>query len=400
MPAQSQGFCKFGLLACIAIGSISICTASARNLAHQSLVDSGKQMSSKNHLGFVTASSVHPTINRCAVDPVKDVRNLAQDPPYVMAYHGGKSIYSSWAPFIGDGLVHRQSIQRWASSGYNFLIVSNSVSSGFQPGIEIVALGSKDGILGRLGPNSTIFTPPEASDHVSYFLPFPDLTFNHAGGLQVSGDFVVVPFEGDSGIAGFRLARLLPDSIPDWSETYSRVRGNMNSAGAASLSRLSNGRYVVLVFGWDSKEVEIFLSPSSSLPYFESSDRWVSIGRIDTPVDFRPYQNVQLVTDCSGRTYIVGTHRNGWPSYEDWVDIWSIDFSRVSAPAFRKVGNRNLKCRSSYTSGQRYCDFMAGAGVFVDHAGRVLIYGIEHYSDAFPGDGSAVKFREFYPLNY
>jgi hypothetical protein len=65
-------------------------------------------------------------------------------------------------------------------------------------------------------------------------------------------------------------------------------------------------------------------------------------------------------------------------------------------PEFNKVANVNLVCRSAHTGGERYCDFDAGAGTYVNGTGRVLIYGVEHWNDAVPG-GYGVKVREFYP---
>jgi hypothetical protein len=66
-------------------------------------------------------------------------------------------------------------------------------------------------------------------------------------------------------------------------------------------------------------------------------------------------------------------------------------------PVFTNVANAHLVCRSTHTGGRYYCDFDAGAGAYVSGAGRVLIYGVEHFNGAVD-DSHVVSVREF-PLS-
>lgn len=346
---------------------------------------------------FVTHAANDVYANRCVIDPIRDVNDLIDDPPYIQAYHSGRSGFSTWAPTTGAGLTHRQGIQRLAHGGKNYFVVSNSVGSGYAPGIELIELGSRWGTLDALGANTTIYSAAPSVDRVASYLQYPYPTYDHAGGLQVNGNYAIVPFEGRSARAGFRIAKLTSPASPLWSTTVLRNRGQLQNAGAAALTKLRDGRFMAFIFGNDADDVEVFLSSGAGMPYFTSGVSWVSRAHATTPSGFKAYQNLQFVTSCSGDLYVLGTHQNGWPSYADWADLWRVSVSPTYVPTFTKVANRNLKCRSANTGNTRYCDFAAGAGAFVSGSGRLLLYAVEHYNDAFPWNGTAVKVREFYP---
>ena len=123
---------------------------------------------------------------------------------------------------------------------------------------------------------------------------------------------------------------------------------------------------------------------------------WTSRASGDSPAGFEAYQNLQLITRCDGALMVLGTHKTLLG--DDWADLWRVELDPDTlAPTFTKVAKRNLTCRSASTGDTRYCDFQAGAGGFIGAGGRLYIYGVEHYDDAFPGDGEGVKVREFPP---
>jgi hypothetical protein len=173
------------------------------------------------------------------------------------------------------------------------------------------------------------------------------------------------------------------------------VRSHTTDAGAAGLVRLQSGRFMALVFGNNSDNVEVFVTTLAEMPGFnDSASQWISVSTAGTPFGDSWYQNVQIVPDCSGQLYIVGTHRH-WTSENDWADIWRLDVSDSWLPTFTKLGNFNAKCRTANTGNERYCDFAAGAGIYVDGQGKLILYGIEHYNDGLPGTTRGVKMREF-----
>jgi hypothetical protein len=149
---------------------------------------------------------------------------------------------------------------------------------------------------------------------------------------------------------------------------------------------------MVLIFGHDSDDVEVFVSTEPALPHFGSaSSTWSSRNVASTPFGRSNYQNLNLVTATNGQLYVVGTHRDG--SGEDWADIWRLDLTSSYYPSFTKLANRHMYCNTSATGNQTYCNFDAGAGIYVDGSGHLVLYGVEHYNDhPYPW---AVGMREF-----
>lgn len=343
----------------------------------------------------VTSYSADPYVNRCALNPPDDVGKLRQDPAYIQAYHSGSWWNSAWAPTTGRGLTHRQGIQRLLLNGRNYFVVSNSTESGTVPGIEVVAIESRDGYSAALGATATPSSRPATYDHVVRYHDIASPYFNHVGGIQISGAFAVLPWEAsdDSSRAGFAVVDLRNPLLPAPVASVQRQRGEYTNAGAAAMTRLADGRFLALIFGNDSDDVEVFLSSQTGMPGQGSGSVWTSVSRSETPSGFEAYQNVQMITACDGRLFVAGTHKNIYS--EDWLDLWQLKFTSALTPTFSKVANRQVKCSSGNTGSRRYCDFDAGAGVHVSPTGSVLLYGVEHYNDAYPYDGTTVKVREF-----
>lgn len=345
---------------------------------------------------WVTGSTWEPFANRCVADPVGSLRTLTPDPSYVMGYRSGSDEASVWAPTTGTGMEHRQGIQRLNRNGVNYFAVSMSTQPGTAAGLEITSMGSRGPTLYAMGGNTAPFQLAPANDSVRAYISEPSAR-NHASGFQITGEYAIQPFEAidDSVTAGFRIVRLSDPTRPVWSASTNRLRNGLTDAGAASLVRLQSGRFMALVFGNDSDNVEVFVSTLAEMPGFSGNgSQWQSVAAANTPFGASDYQNVQIVSDCSGQLYIVGTHRH-WDSENDWADIWRLDVSDSYAPSFTKLGNFNAKCRTGNTGNERYCDFAAGAGVYVDGSGKLVLYGVEHYNDGVPGTTRGVKVREF-----
>jgi hypothetical protein len=345
---------------------------------------------------WVTRSTWEPFANRCAADPVGNLRALTADPAYVMGYRSGSDEASAWAPTTATGMEHRQGIQRLNRGGLNYFAVSMSTQPGTAAGLEMSSLGSRGPTLYALGGNVVPFQLAPSSDSVRAYLS-ESSPRNHASGLQVAGEYAIQPLEAvnDSVGAGFRIVRLSDPARPVWTASTERVRSHTTDAGAAGLVRLQSGRFMALVFGNNSDNVEVFVTTLAEMPGFnDSASQWISVSTAGTPFGDSWYQNVQIVPDCSGQLYIVGTHRH-WTSENDWADIWRLDVSDSWLPTFTKLGNFNAKCRTANTGNERYCDFAAGAGIYVDGQGKLILYGIEHYNDGLPGTTRGVKMREF-----
>lgn len=381
--------------------------------------------------GYVTTSSTDDEANRCAEEPEEDFDNdLIADPDYIVTYNSGVITecgnMTDIAPYIDDEfeegeLYHRQSIQRIYRDSENYLVVSQSVQDppyAWRAGFEVVRMNAHDGPydLGSAGvtPTSDFPGAPKCGDHIVNYFQFPeppDMDFpeemTHAGGLQVNGRYVAVPFEDpdDGDTAGFMTVDLDDPTAPAQGPIVSREDGVLEDAGNVALTKTNDEHFMVMVFGNDSSEVEVFVSAGTSMPTVASD--WDSMDAFPCP--FGPvvfgdclapaYQNVQFVTDCSGLLYVVATHKDG--SGDDWADLWKVTFEDAMTyePTFELIEpQRNMICSSSNTANERFCDFDAGAGPYVDPDGELILYGVEHFND-FPLDGSpanrGVKVREF-----
>jgi len=383
---------RFGLA--LACGVAAGCESPASGTADGAAPDAANPTA-----GWVSETSTDLYVNRCVRDPQASLERVVTDPSYVVAYRSGGDSCSEWAPTTADVLLHHQGIQRLVRGDHNYLIVTSSVhatSPGtYQPGFEIVSLGSTGGVTGALGSLAAVGQPPSScADRVAGYLPDPGAR-DHAGGLQVTGAYAIVPFEDSAGlqVAGFRAASLEDPASSAWGPLVIRERGEVQHAGAAAMTRLGNGQFLALVFGFNSANVEVFTSTAPSLPLDGAADSaWQS--RSEAPTLFGAhYQNLQLVTRCDGQLFVVGTAQN--LAGEDSADLWQLELSPSYAPTFTLVASRHFVCSSQHTGGVRYCNFAAGAGVYVDGDGALLVYGVEHYNDAVPGTSVAVKVREF-----
>jgi hypothetical protein len=362
--------------------------------------------------GYVTTVFAGDDANRCAVDVVGDLMYLNADPSYVISYHSGKSLFSEpGAPVTtyhdGGHLTHRQSIQRLHRSGKNYLLVSSSGDAGFLSNVEIVEMGAHENFTGKLyGLDVTPSGEPMDADRL---VRWPQSTFaveqRHGGGMQQIGKYAVVAFEDPDnyGVGFFESFDLGDPYNPAANLVRFRDSGQRENAGAVAVTRTNDEYYLAMVFGFGASDVEVFKSYyNKDFPtqwwMWQSMGTWTyPFGKIFAGGGYIPkvpYENVQMITQCDGTLFVLGTHQNS--SDEDWADLYRVRFDPTSyKPTFTKVAARMLTCSSSHTGWQRYCDFAAGAGPFVDAVGNLIIYGIEPYDDAFPDDGTAVKFREF-----
>ncbi|HEU4533949.1 MAG TPA: hypothetical protein VFS00_07525, partial [Polyangiaceae bacterium] len=220
------------------------------------------------YAAWVTTSTTDPYVNRCANDPEGSVRNLGTNPGYVMGYRSGSDACSAYAPTTGDGLVHRQGIQRLTLGGANYFLVTTSVGGGADPGFEVVRLGTRGATTAALGKNVEPKQLSACGDAVVGYASDGSSVRDHAGGLQASGAYAIVPFEhaGDDAVAGFRVASLADPANPQLGPFVARTRGQTTNAGAAALTRLSSGAFLALIFGNDSDDVEVFVSSLPELP--------------------------------------------------------------------------------------------------------------------------------------
>ena len=407
--------------------------------------DVGRSQHALDYLqpGKSTLSNVNQFSNRCATNPEEDIRsNLISDPEYIMAYRSGEHDQPSTcngnvecdgavaAPYYEEQEespnYHRQSIQRIHRNMTNYLLVSHNVKpfgSGedetcWHPGFEVIHMDNDAHGSGFLNLGDGGVTPTEPAlceDHIVTYWGQDDVVRRHAGGMQVSGDYLVVAFEDPAheDPAAFRIYNLADPPNPSEVVTVERVdeEGDVTQGSSAALTRTNDGKFMVMIFGEDADDVEVFVSAGTTMPSTEGD--WISKGSFDFPgSDTQDFQNVQFVTRCddgepepdvSGELFLVATFKTSPVPFDmDFVVLYQVTFPDVQPQTYEPTftpdaeAPRVMTCSSEEnTGGDRYCDFDAGAGVFVDGNGDLMLYGVEHWNDHFDNSDDAVKVREF-----
>ncbi|WP_043392719.1 hypothetical protein [Archangium violaceum] len=253
----------------------------------------------------------------------------------------------------------------------------------------------------RLAPNvSYPATPPPSSDRAIADAWFSDMDYTHAGGMQASGSLLAVPLESSPSGENGRV--VFYDMATPWRPVRLPVNqwGQTQEAGTASLAKLSDGRFLLILGRAHANNLEFYRSTGGDLRSTDAGfvplDNW-NEGELRSAIgdrEFGNYQNLNLVTQCDGSLFLVGTHLNS-ATGEDWIDLFRLT-EESGQVVITKVAKKHLYCgypSPGYDSGtNRQCNLDAAGGVYVDPWGQLIVYGTEHDND---GPGSSVKMMEF-----
>ncbi len=365
--------------------------------------------------GFATTQYGRTDVNRC-VPNVVDAFNTLPDHGQKMSFY--RTASHPELTYSSKLYNHLQSVQRLSGALSQYLFVSRSYSWDGVPALAaIVQMGSRNttGVAMR-----TNFTQ---AGTFYYGLSTLDRTvrtiwaettpagayFNHAGGSQVVGKYVAIPLEhAATTINGTVLdpaaSRI---SFYDLGTPTNPVRVNAidltphlgGKVGVTGVVKLEDGRYLVLAT--DDSKVLFFVSSTTSIvgSTWQKVDTWYPSELATTwPA---AYQNMQLVTQCDGAIFLVGTWKTGgWESAiiggEDWLHVYRVANATTTTNDVRLT---RVVAKHMYCDG--WCNFDAGAGTYVDPSGQVILYATEH-DDSAPfsatfSDGTAksVTMREY-----
>jgi hypothetical protein len=289
--------------------------------------------------------------------------------------------------------AHWQGVQRLSSDGGQWLVLSRS---GADIGFTVVRLGSRApggarfGSNRAMGPHAPLDTPPPDTDRIVRELPAPGGQ-DHGGGMQVIGHVLGVPFEnGRSSLVVFydladpehpRLLSVLerPDLPPP---------AHPGRASAVGIARLADLRYLLIVGERSSKVLTFYVSEGTTLGT-DLTFRWIGT-RTGTVAG--GFQNMNLVTQCDGSLFLVGTHNTSLPPPSlgsDLIRWYRLENTPDGQIGIVPIGSRQLNCRR--------CNFGAGAGLYIDPEGRLLLYAVEHNDG---GPGGSTEFEEFRPVSH
>lgn len=337
-------------------------------------------------IGYVSTRWNAPDHNRCVPDLSKALASL-NTPGDLLGFRRGSGRR------MDRLFAHWQGIQRLPVDGARWLVLSRS---GADVGFTLVRLDSRPAGGTRFGsnrlggPRDPRDTPPPENDRIIRELPAP-VGHDHGGGTQVIGHVLGVPFEhGNNSIVVFydlsqpeRPRLLMAMERPDLPPPARPGR-----ASAVGIAKLADGRYLLVVGERSSKILTFYVSEGTTLDH-ELAFRWIGT-RTGTVAG--GFQNMNLVTQCDGALFLVGTQNSGFPppslgsDLVRWYRLANTDDDQVG---ITPIGSRQLRCRR--------CNFGAGAGVYVDPDGRLLLYAVEH-NDA--GPDHSIEFEEFRPVSH
>ena len=218
-----------------------------------------------------------------------------------------------------------------------------------------------------------------------------DSTLWHAGGLDASGDVVVVPLEGET--ANSRVV-FYDFSDPEQPALIkpATIDRTVNKASAAALTQLDDGRFVLAVW-WYPK--------ARNFDFYVSTDLeagWAGPVTVTLPkptYDSVAYQCVSFVRQADGSLFLLAFENTSDQAPTnpgvDLAHLW-----RVTVPAggpvngawpglaMEQVTWRRFNCKD------RQANMDAGAGAWVDPTGELHAYSVYHWRQ-----DNRIHFSEF-----
>jgi hypothetical protein len=374
--------------------------------------------------------------------PVENVENAFSNirtrGEYMAVWDGDKIPYPKYmsADFSNQFGVnnHFQGIQRLRNS--NYLVISGGDVYARRGHILIVKLGSRGEengwrsnlIQSGYPPNTdTILKVIGVNSHrvINQKLGIKSSQW-HAGGISILGDILAVPVEGSKQKTGSKILFYnLREPEQPHIFPFAIDRPGIK-ASAVALTKLPNGYYLLAVLVASDKfpdhekkrrqkekgrYLDFYISKTTDFRegFREKFTPWDVENVKNTPKqdkNFSNFQNINFITQKNdNKLYLVGLHNNSpaepiLPFGRDYADLYTVEFdANLSASVFdpdpdksvpihkiKKVANKNFYCHD------RQCNFDAGAGVYADSSGALIVYSCFHFIE-----DRMIKFNEYLP---
>ncbi len=378
---------------------------------------------------YVRGDLSHPNgcedCNPCVKDVVYSIYTLQ---------NRGESLGFNWPthfpkPAGAGSKSHWQGIQRLPVMDlyhpYLAVSLSNRISRSLTQKLDVrgpallvvVEMASRKNDGGRLYSNRLALTkrsrhvPPDIADRIVTIQRITE-EFNHPGGLQTLGQYLLVGADGNVGhsrkTAVFTLWDMSDPVSPRevWQPHWELAKGNANSVG---ISKLGDGRYLMVRALRDGKKLEFYLlgTDIEKSPTAHDDDilwdRW-DPGELQsqlTKIDGSPdrswgdfgggigqagYQNTNIVKECgTGELYLIATHgRRPSGGGSDVIEVYRLEIPTKrpdpdkpgDGVVITKVARRTLF--PSGNAGARQGDLQAAAGVYISPHNKLYLYATEH----------------------
>lgn len=387
------------------------------------LADAGVMLAVQGELKGMVTTITTASVNRCTPNPAEQLRSL-RDHGDILGFRMG----AGYPDPDGDD-YHWQGVQRLPIGGGRLLAVSSSTPDSEGGHVAIVQLGSRSAAGGRLRSNRlSVGTQdwnvrPRETDVIVQDLRVHTV-FNHSGGLQTLGRYLLVPLELiDESSDRARVYLYDSSGARDpWSCNPATGAGCLRKvwgfvvagtgAGTVSAAKLADGRYLMITTQRHISKFEVHVSqPGKALTdptlfgsWGSYEALWVSKG-ISSGEDWADYQNLNLLTGCNGQLYLLASHKTDGGAFfsnEDWIDLLELhlvpdgktnaDGDPTLSVSLNKVAKRHVYC--STLGDKTQCNLQAVGGAWVDPQGRLFFYAAEHDND---GPNGSVKMMEFRP---
>lgn len=178
------------------------------------------------------------------------------------------------------------------------------------------------------------------------FPVFPDSTYHHPSAFQVIENYAVVPLEHNDKADSQAYITVYDLSNLSLTQAPPRVGPdhlNLSDGGAESLGIVKSGtKYIVATYDSLNNKIHVWRSNGYGLSdsrFGFENQRELYI--FQPKVGGKPvgYQNMGLLTDKSGKIYLVGLRTEGTSTYTDYADLLELQLSQKS---FRVVQSRHM----------------------------------------------------------
>ena len=308
----------------------------------------------------------------------------------------------------GNFMRHVQGVARL--QGRNTLVMSGNASGGSYLYVAQMQSQAEDS-LWKSNVKCKGSTCSIPSKDMIYKIVHLSKKYDHPGGIQSVGDFVVVGTDisiNDSKGSEVRFFDLRDPNNPNELTHLKISREGRLRTDAVAAIKLRGGRhdglYLVAAMALKAK-ITFYLSTHTNL--LDPQNRFEKYADWNAKDNFKPhdFQAIQLVQQCDGELYLIGAYKSkplfGLPwGGKDWLDTFTVRLdvhgykydaeTGNPVPWIEPYKNLHMTLKQSF--------FTAGAGVYVDEQTQKLAAYATDYWPLNPAiRDTTLRFEQFSP---
>jgi len=189
--------------------------------------------------------------------------------------------------------------------------------------------------------------------------------YNHPGGIQSLGDYMVVPIEDGNKKSKIRLYNLSGmkfndkgDNAPTLYKDFSIDRSKGASAAGITNQSIQNAsRYVIAVYNEPSKDIDIYVAPAEQIAL--EAAKFIKTCSFAVPDEYKGFSSVSLVQNDQNDIYMIGMRKSS--AGDDWADLFKID---IDNKQFSNLVSRRFFTESHTIHGVDGVRFRWATGIY------------------------------------